>query len=357
MATAGRAGLPLMTSLIDEAIERRAADATALGRDAAPRLPAHPRHAAQVVHRRRRRLPAGVPDATCVWWAARTAEDCRAAGSRPTPSSCSPAASASRARPAAATRSGSSTRSTCTRRLRPYARPVVGLRLQLSRSRGDARARHRPRRARLRDRARGARDQHLSERRVRRRDSPRSPLATDSLVSSPYHMRRATLVWRKLAPDIVVMPSPPPRASSTRTLARRHPRADPRHPPGVPGDPRLLVPRLAVNGAVAQVARRYAAGGRGRDDPDGGGVESGCVYWEPRRRAAGVFSDRRRTRAAARARLRRLVCGRARPHQQPGFPRPRDYRLAKAANTFRILVLGDSVTFGHGSIYDTPIRI
>ena len=30
----------------------------------------------------------------------------------------------------------------------------------------------------------------------------------------------------------------------------------------------------------------------------------------------------------------------------------REYRLGKNANTFRILVLGDSVTFGHGSVYE-----
>jgi uncharacterized SAM-binding protein YcdF (DUF218 family)/glycosyltransferase involved in cell wall biosynthesis len=32
------------------------------------------------------------------------------------------------------------------------------------------------------------------------------------LVSSPYHMRRALMVWRKLAPDITVTPTPPPRS-------------------------------------------------------------------------------------------------------------------------------------------------
>jgi len=32
------------------------------------------------------------------------------------------------------------------------------------------------------------------------------------LVSSPYHMRRATMVWHKLAPDISVTPTPPERS-------------------------------------------------------------------------------------------------------------------------------------------------
>jgi len=32
------------------------------------------------------------------------------------------------------------------------------------------------------------------------------------LVSSPYHMRRATMVWHKVAPDITVTPTPPPRS-------------------------------------------------------------------------------------------------------------------------------------------------
>jgi len=35
-----------------------------------------------------------------------------------------------------------------------------------------------------------------------------------------------------------------------------------------------------------------------------------------------------------------------------GFRDPRDYSLARRANTFRIVFLGDSVTFGHGSVYE-----
>jgi len=35
-----------------------------------------------------------------------------------------------------------------------------------------------------------------------------------------------------------------------------------------------------------------------------------------------------------------------------GFRDPRDYPLAKQSNTFRIVFLGDSVTFGHGSVYE-----
>jgi GDSL-like Lipase/Acylhydrolase family len=35
-----------------------------------------------------------------------------------------------------------------------------------------------------------------------------------------------------------------------------------------------------------------------------------------------------------------------------GFRDPREYALAKGPRTFRVLVLGDSVTFGHGSVYE-----
>ena len=32
------------------------------------------------------------------------------------------------------------------------------------------------------------------------------------LVSSPYHMRRAMMVWKKVAPEVTVIPSPPPQS-------------------------------------------------------------------------------------------------------------------------------------------------
>ncbi len=37
-----------------------------------------------------------------------------------------------------------------------------------------------------------------------------------------------------------------------------------------------------------------------------------------------------------------------------GFRATRDYDLRKGPNTFRILMLGDSVTFGHGAVHDYP---
>ena len=69
------------------------------------------------------------------------------------------------------------------------------------------------------------------------------------LVSSPYHMRRALLVWRKVAPDLVVVPTPPEQTQFYEHYARRESRADPRDHLGVSGDVRLLASRLDLTAA------------------------------------------------------------------------------------------------------------
>ena len=47
------------------------------------------------------------------------------------------------------------------------------------------------------------------------------------LVSSPYHMRRAVSTWRKVAPEVSVIPTPAGQPV-LRTRERRQPRPDPR---------------------------------------------------------------------------------------------------------------------------------
>ena len=84
-----------------------------------------------------------------------------------------------------------------------------GLRLQLSRSRSDADARRRQGRAGVGDRARAARHEHAS-----RTSRTATAILRERgwtrilLVSSPYHMRRALLVWHAQAPDVSVVPTP-----------------------------------------------------------------------------------------------------------------------------------------------------
>ena len=173
------------------------------------------------------------------------------------------------------------------------------------------------------------------------------------LVSSPYHMRRATMVWRKLAPRVTVIPSPPPQSQFYD-----HPRAgatldaDSRHPPGVRRDPRLLAPQVAVNAggwrkllfltvpAAAVMAIVMAAA-----------VEVWVrATWEPRKGRPGFFlTDAVRGQRLA-AGYDGWFAGVPVHINRLELRDRREYELAKRPNTFRILVLGDSVTFGHGSV-------
>src|SRR5882762_6703579 len=75
------------------------------------------------------------------------------------------------------------------------------------------------------------------------------------------------------------------------------------------------------------------------------------LQWNPRKGTPGFFlSDP--------ARLQRLAPGYSGwfagvpvKINSLGLRDEREYALPKGANTFRVLVLGDSVTFGHGSVY------
>ena len=60
----------------------------------------------------------------------------------------------------------------------------------------------------LEDRSKNTHENVLFSERILRDHKSKSIL----LVSSPYHMRRALMVWHKLAPDIAVTPTPPPRS-------------------------------------------------------------------------------------------------------------------------------------------------
>jgi uncharacterized SAM-binding protein YcdF (DUF218 family) len=143
------------------------------------------------------------------------------------------------------------------------------------------------------------------------------------LVSSPYHMRRALKVWAKQAPESTVIPTPASVSRSTITRAvRRSNRSVGFFRNTLPSSPIGAADGSEVNG-VAQVPHDQCAGGsrgcaggrlRYRDLGEGhlGSAEGptrilpvGCDAW-----------------SAARRRLRRMVRGRAGPHQQPRAPRP-----------------------------------
>ena len=76
------------------------------------------------------------------------------------------------------------------------------------------------------------------------------------------------------------------------------------------------------------------------------------IRWEPRKGTPGFFlSDPVRGQRLA-ANYTGWFAGVPVHINRLELRDPRDYSLAKHPNTFRILVLGDSVTFGHGSVYE-----
>lgn len=78
------------------------------------------------------------------------------------------------------------------------------------------------------------------------------------------------------------------------------------------------------------------------------------VAWNPRRGSPGLFlSDPVRGQRLT-ANYNGWFAGVPTRINNLGFRDDRDYDVRKAPNTFRILVLGDSVTFGHGSVHTYP---
>jgi hypothetical protein len=76
------------------------------------------------------------------------------------------------------------------------------------------------------------------------------------------------------------------------------------------------------------------------------------VRWDPKNGQPGLFlSDAARGQRFA-ANYDGWFAGVPVHINSLGFRDPLDYSLAKRANTFRIIFLGDSVTFGHGSVYE-----
>jgi hypothetical protein len=77
------------------------------------------------------------------------------------------------------------------------------------------------------------------------------------------------------------------------------------------------------------------------------------AQWDERRGTPGLFlSDAMRGQRLA-AGYRGWFAGVPVAINALGFRDPREYSLDKPPNTFRILMLGDSVTFGHGAIYES----
>src|SRR5580765_1287067 len=76
------------------------------------------------------------------------------------------------------------------------------------------------------------------------------------------------------------------------------------------------------------------------------------MTWNPLRGSPGLFvADPVRVERLGRS-YRGWFAGAPVSTNRLGFRDLREYDLAKKPNTYRILVLGDSVTFGHGSVYE-----
>lgn len=78
------------------------------------------------------------------------------------------------------------------------------------------------------------------------------------------------------------------------------------------------------------------------------------LKWEPRNGLPGLFVRDPITKQRLAAHYEGWFAGVPVRINNLGMRATRDYDLAKAPNTFRILVLGDSITFGHGSVHTYP---
>ncbi len=174
------------------------------------------------------------------------------------------------------------------------------------------------------------------------------------LVSSPYHMRRAQLVWQKVAPEIVVTPTPPQNTQfyehtvgasleQVGGILQEYTRPRVLLAKGLVVIPSRLrkallisVPAVILTVVVLAVI-----------------VEVWVRWtWDAKKGTPGFYETDP-------VRVQRLgpnydgwFAGVPVHINSLGFRDTREYELAKRPNTFRILVLGDSVTFGHGSVFE-----
>jgi len=85
----------------------------------------------------------------------------------------------------------------------------------------------------------------------------------------------------------------------------------------------------------------------------GAGVEAWVRWrWDPMKGSPGFFESDPMRRQRLASNYTGWFAGVPVHINGLGFRDDREYSLAKGPSTFRILVLGDSVTFGHGSVYE-----